>query len=405
MENSVILEEILEELTENAKHISSSSLEKFANEIIKARHIFVAGAGRSGFVARGFANRLMHLGLEVFFVGEPTTPAIEKKDLLEELYPHISKFIFGGFRMMVEHCYGIYNFIYKMSGRMKVEIQPRGKALYKRLKKIMDGEQPDVIVCTHPMCVKAIASYKEKTGLKTPLVTCITDISMHPEWTAPQTDIYLVPTQEIKRHLMKEGTRAEDILVTGIPVRQQFLDADYRQKRERNRTRRVLIMGGGLGLMPDLKELLEKLHSMQGVESVVITGKNHKMYEEWVNRYEDVEVLGYTENISRYMRGADLVITKAGGITLFEILHSQVPLFVIHPFLEQEMNNARYAAEKGFAKVIWGRREDYIPELEKLLSDEKMMEEMTGNVRRACKEMIEVSLDEAVGIMEERMTA
>ena len=56
MENSVILEEILEELTENAKHISSSSLEKFANEIIKARHIFVAGAGRSGFVARGFAE-------------------------------------------------------------------------------------------------------------------------------------------------------------------------------------------------------------------------------------------------------------------------------------------------------------------------------------------------------------
>ena len=117
--------------------------------------------------------------------------------------------------MMVEHCYGIYNFIYKMSGRMKVEIQPRGKALYKRLKKIMDGEQPDVIVCTHPMCVKAIASYKEKTGLKTPLVTCITDISMHPEWTAPQTDIYLAPTQEIKRHLMKKGARAEDILVTG----------------------------------------------------------------------------------------------------------------------------------------------------------------------------------------------
>lgn len=54
------------------------------------------------------------------------------------------------------------------------------------------------------------------------------------------------------------------------------------------------------------------------------------MYEEWVNRYEDVEVLGYTENISRYMRGADLVITKAGGITLFEILHSQVPA-ICHP--------------------------------------------------------------------------
>ena len=115
---------------------------------------------------------------------------IEKKDLLEELYPHISKFIFGGFRMMVEHCYGIYNFIYKNVRKDESRNTAKGKALYKRLKRIMDGEQPDVIVCTHPMCVKAIASYKEKDrGLKTPLVTCITDISMHPEWTASQTDI------------------------------------------------------------------------------------------------------------------------------------------------------------------------------------------------------------------------
>ena len=89
---------------------------------------------------------------------------IVKKDLLEELYPHISKLIFGGFRLMVEHCHGIYNFIYKMSGKMKVEMQPRGAAIYKKLKKILEKEQPDVIVCTHPMCVKAIASYKEKTA-------------------------------------------------------------------------------------------------------------------------------------------------------------------------------------------------------------------------------------------------
>lgn len=63
---------------------------------------------------------------------------IVKKDLLEELYPHISKLIFWGFRLMVEHCHGIYNFIYKMSGKMKVEMQPRGAAIYKKLKKILE---------------------------------------------------------------------------------------------------------------------------------------------------------------------------------------------------------------------------------------------------------------------------
>lgn len=42
-------------------------MEKFADAILKADRILVAGAGRSGFVARAFANRLMHMGLTVFF--------------------------------------------------------------------------------------------------------------------------------------------------------------------------------------------------------------------------------------------------------------------------------------------------------------------------------------------------
>ena len=50
--------------------------------IIKAPHIFLAGAGRSGLVMRCFAMRLMHLGFSVFVVGETTTPAISEGDLL-----------------------------------------------------------------------------------------------------------------------------------------------------------------------------------------------------------------------------------------------------------------------------------------------------------------------------------
>lgn len=263
----------------------------------------------------------------------------------------------------------------------------------------------------HEMAANAICEQFRKLDKDTEIVKkdlleeLYPHISMHPEWKADQTDLYLAPTREIKEHLICEGTKAENILVTGIPVRQQFLNMDRKHLENEKEVRRVLVMGGGLGLMPDLRRLLGKLHSMQSVQTIVITGKNHKMYEEWVNRYEDVKVLGYTENISKYMRWADLVITKAGGITLFEILHSQVPLFVIHPFLEQEMNNARYAAEKGFAKVVWGKHEDYIPELEKLLNDRKLLKQMDENVRHARKEMIDVSLDKAVEIMEERMTA
>lgn len=74
--------DILEELKENAKRVDEAEIEEMAKGILKAKRIFVAGAGRSGFAARAFANRLMHLGLTVFFTGEPTTPAIGKGDLL-----------------------------------------------------------------------------------------------------------------------------------------------------------------------------------------------------------------------------------------------------------------------------------------------------------------------------------
>jgi 6-phospho-3-hexuloisomerase len=48
----------------------------------KDKKIFIVGMGRSGFVARAFALRLMNLGFSVYFLGETITPAAEKEDLL-----------------------------------------------------------------------------------------------------------------------------------------------------------------------------------------------------------------------------------------------------------------------------------------------------------------------------------
>lgn len=50
--------------------------------IRNARRIFLLGAGRSGLALQSAAMRFMHLGLNVFVVGETTTPAIEEGDLL-----------------------------------------------------------------------------------------------------------------------------------------------------------------------------------------------------------------------------------------------------------------------------------------------------------------------------------
>ena len=69
------LQIITNELYKYGKLIKEDEVKEVVELCQKANRIFIAGAGRSGFCARGFANRMMHLGFTVYFVGETTTPA------------------------------------------------------------------------------------------------------------------------------------------------------------------------------------------------------------------------------------------------------------------------------------------------------------------------------------------
>jgi len=65
-----------------ANTISDDDVEKFIAELLKAKRVYVIGAGRSGLVAKAFAMRLMHLGLQAYVVGETITPALNSGDLM-----------------------------------------------------------------------------------------------------------------------------------------------------------------------------------------------------------------------------------------------------------------------------------------------------------------------------------
>jgi len=76
------LETVLDELGETMRAVDPGGLRALEERLVAARRVFVAGAGRSGLVVRAFAMRLMHLGLQVYVVGDVTTPAFAAGDLL-----------------------------------------------------------------------------------------------------------------------------------------------------------------------------------------------------------------------------------------------------------------------------------------------------------------------------------
>ncbi len=78
----MLASEMIDRVSGVVKSIDQFEFERFIKAIISSERIFVTGAGRSGLVGKSFAMRLMHLGLDVYVVGETTTPSIKSGDLL-----------------------------------------------------------------------------------------------------------------------------------------------------------------------------------------------------------------------------------------------------------------------------------------------------------------------------------
>ncbi len=76
------LECIQNQIKNLMENLDLDKISEFITALETAENIFVMGAGRSGFIAKAFAMRLMHLGYKVYVVGETVTPRISKKDLL-----------------------------------------------------------------------------------------------------------------------------------------------------------------------------------------------------------------------------------------------------------------------------------------------------------------------------------
>ena len=77
-----LLNEIVSEVQGVLSQVDRDELQEIMGLFVKENSIFIDGEGRSGLMAKGFAMRLMHLGYDVFVIGETITPAIRENDLL-----------------------------------------------------------------------------------------------------------------------------------------------------------------------------------------------------------------------------------------------------------------------------------------------------------------------------------
>ncbi len=266
-------------------------------------------------------------------------------DLFEYALPERASAMYWWFNVLVTYGGVFYNIYHDLT--VNDPGDSRGNILLAGLDRLLDEYVPDAVVSTHPICSAAMARYKEDGPSDLPLVTCVTDVTCHSEWIHPGTNCYLVAGESVRQGLAAKGVDADLVVVSGIPVSSRFQPS----RRDRSRRRELLIMGGGLGLMPRRDSFYQALDALPGVHTTILTGKNDKLFQRLNGKYANIEAVPFTRQVEKYMARAHLMLSKPGGVTCFEAIAARLPILAWQPFLKQEQENADFLVGHGMARI------------------------------------------------------
>jgi processive 1,2-diacylglycerol beta-glucosyltransferase len=224
------------------------------------------------------------------------------------------------------------------------------------LPRAINEYQPDFIVHTHFIAPEILSTRGRR--LKVPQAVVITDFAAHSLWLQPKIARYFVASEEVKVHLEMSGVDSARVRVTGIPIDSRFAALPSKTEARAllglsNSKDFLLFMASGLDEKV-LTQLMRQLEVMRyPLKAVIVLGRSEELREaaERELRPEtsnvDIELIGFTKDIPRYMAAADLLVGKPGGLTTSEALASSLPIAVVSPYPLQEEANTTFLLEHG----------------------------------------------------------
>jgi len=289
----------------------------------------------------------------------------------------------------------IIKYIPKLWGRFyyktaKVQFQPKSQHFLGQLGrseflKYIQKFKPDFIVCTYPTVSSILAQLRLEQLLQVPVITVITDYTVHSHWVHQGVDSYVVACTEVKESLVSWSIKAERIHMTGIPVSPKFegemdrghMFAKFGLKMD---LPTFLVMGGSYGVLKSAKRICKKLaDSLVPVQAIIVCGKNRKLYlslEEVIAQGVNPMIrFEFVDNVEELMSVSDLIITKAGGLTVSEALTKHLPLVIYKPIPGQEEENAHFVQRIG-AGCVAGNEEELDQLLNRFLRHPEEIEKM-----------------------------
>jgi processive 1,2-diacylglycerol beta-glucosyltransferase len=259
----------------------------------------------------------------------------------------------------------------------------------RRLAARLEALRPDAVISVHATPAAAMSALAEEGRRLPPHTTVVTDFVAHSQWIARGIDRYCVAAEEVGHEFVARGIPRERVSVTGVPIREAFArPADGAAARAALGLRAdapvVLAMAGSRGSVGRLPDVVRALARRPGpVQAIVVAGRDAALAARLrrLTAGTTIRVTGYVEDVRTLMAAADLLITKAGGMTLAEALAAELPLLLYGSLPGQEQRNERFASRTGVALAARSAR-DLARLLERALAETELLEHLRDSIRR-----------------------
>lgn len=345
-------------------------------------HILFAGGGTAGHINPALAIagyiREKHPDVHISYIGTPDK--LESKLVPEKGY-NFRTISVAGFQRKIS----IVN--------IGKNISAVGKALTATAKarKILKEIQPDVVIGTGGYVSGPVLRAAAKLGIKTAIHEQNAFPGVTTKMLAPDVDEIMLAMPEAEKYLkLKKNPH-----ITGNPVRSELLKISREEARAKlgidNDVPLLLSFGGSLGAMKINQAVagLIKWHNADG-KFYHIHGTGKSGYCEFIDSLNDVnltnkiDVREYITDMDVCMAAADLIICRAGAITLSELLACGKPSILIpSPYVAEnhQYHNAMTLKRIGASEIIEEKdltAENLIEVVKKLICDKHKLLKMAN---------------------------
>ena len=241
---------------------------------------------------------------------------------------------------LLEHFSGLWGFLYssKVINFFALRVRrPFAAIRSKRILSLLREYQPAIVVSTETIPTGIVSYLKSKGLYRGKLAMAFSDYHLHEFWLYDQVDLYLCNIAEQAQKLKQLGVLADKIVVIGATISEKFLQPIVREDACRElglltSMSTVLMTSGSLVRMSTKDNFLGLLRSPRSFQIVVLCGTNSRLKAELEQisppSQHPVKILGYINNMEKYMSASDVLVGKTGGPTMIEAVLKKLPMIM-----------------------------------------------------------------------------